>query len=446
MFATIFRRYHQQIYRFCLSILGDPEDARDALQNTMVKALQALPGERRQIELKPWLYRVAHNESVDLLRKRREATGADLEAIPSRESLAETAARRERLRQLLRDLAELPERQRSALVMRELGGLSFEEIGTAFDTSPGVARQTVYEARLGLRELDEGREMSCEEVTHRLSDGDGRVSRRRDIRAHLRACADCRAFQDAIGARRRDFAALAPLPAVASAGILHAILGGAHGAASGAVGGATVAAGAGKAVSAGLVAKSAATVAVVAAVGVSAADRSGLVQTPLPGGSGGGAPVRQLQPVGDGGAGAGPASTASQETAGDRKPSGPRTEQKGSMREDTGQRSAAEGKGAAAHRHGPPDGLPPASQRGQETAAAHKGGGSAPAGGRSKPKAGSTSSQASPAAPPRASPKPPHAAGSESGGSAAQPPPAPEQSSESPAKGAGSSGKPEGST
>src|ERR1051326_7578257 len=71
-FAAIFRRYHQEIYRFCLSILGNAEDARDALQNTMVKALQALPGEERQIELRPWLYRVAHNESIDLVRKRRE--------------------------------------------------------------------------------------------------------------------------------------------------------------------------------------------------------------------------------------------------------------------------------------------------------------------------------------------------------------------------------------
>ena len=74
-FATIYQRYHQDLYRFCLAILGNPEDAQDALQNTMVKALRALPGERREIQLKPWLYRIAHNESIDLLRRRRPTMG-----------------------------------------------------------------------------------------------------------------------------------------------------------------------------------------------------------------------------------------------------------------------------------------------------------------------------------------------------------------------------------
>jgi RNA polymerase sigma factor (sigma-70 family) len=293
-FAAIFRRYHQEIYRFCLSILGNAEDARDAMQNTMVKALQALPGEKREIQLRPWLYRVAHNESIDLVRKRRETTAVDPELTVVTESLAETAAQRERLRQLLLDLGDLPDRQRAALVMRELGGLGFEQIGEAFETSPAVARQTVYEARLNLRSLEKGREMSCEEVMHRLSNADGRVARRRDLQAHLRACPDCRAFRDAIDSRRRDFAALAPLPAIASAGVLHAVLGGAQGAAGGATGasGAAVAAGAGKAVTAGFVAKSVAAVAIVAAVGVSAADRSGLIHTGLPGGSSG-APARR---------------------------------------------------------------------------------------------------------------------------------------------------------
>lgn len=69
-FAAIFRRYHQPLYRYCRAITGNGEDASDALQNTMVKAMRALPGERRAIELKPWLFSVAHNQSVSLLRRR----------------------------------------------------------------------------------------------------------------------------------------------------------------------------------------------------------------------------------------------------------------------------------------------------------------------------------------------------------------------------------------
>src|SRR4051794_10293935 len=61
--GAIFERYQQELYRFCLGLLGEPQDAQDALQNTMVKALRALPGEKREIALRPWLYRVAHNEA-----------------------------------------------------------------------------------------------------------------------------------------------------------------------------------------------------------------------------------------------------------------------------------------------------------------------------------------------------------------------------------------------
>jgi RNA polymerase sigma factor (sigma-70 family) len=284
-FEAIYKRYHQDIYRFCLSILGRPEDAQDALQNTMVKALRALPGEQREIKLKPWLYRVAHNESIDLLRRRREGVELDDASMSAGVEIAETAAQRERLGRLLADLSELPERQRSALVMRELGGLGYEQIGAAFESSSAVARQTVYEARLGLRELETGREMSCEQVTRQLSEADGRVARRRDIRAHLRSCPKCRAFRDSIDGRRRDLQALAPLPAAAAASIMHGLLGG-NLAASGGLGGAASAAGAGagKAAGTSVAVKAVATVAVVATIGVTAAHRGGLVNAGLPGG------------------------------------------------------------------------------------------------------------------------------------------------------------------
>jgi len=281
-FAAIFRRYHQSIYRYCLSIVGNPEDAQDALQNTMIKVLRALPGEERRIELKPWLYRIAHNESIDLLRRRRETRELDVEQIAPGYGLAEDAATRERLRGLIADLKELPDRQREVLVMRELSGLEFEEIGAALSTSGAVARQTLYEARQSLRQMEEGREMSCAVVTKALSDGDGRVARRRDIRSHLRACADCRAFRDEIEGRQRDFAALAPLPAVAAAGMLQGLLGGSHGAAGGGLA-ATLGGGAAKTIGASAAAKGVATVAVVAAIGVTAADQTGAIHLGLPG-------------------------------------------------------------------------------------------------------------------------------------------------------------------
>jgi len=283
-FAAIFRRYHQSLYRFCLSIVGNPEDAQDALQNTMLKVMRALPGEERKIELKPWLYRIAHNESIDLLRRRRETRQLDVEQVAPGYGLAEDAATRERLRRLLADLRELPERQREVLVMREMSGLDFDEIGAALDTSGAVARQTLYEARQSLRRMEEGREMSCEAVTRALSEGDGRVTRRRDVRAHLRACPACRGFGEDIKRREQDFAALAPLPAAAAAGMLQGLVGGSQ-AAGGAGGGvaATLGGGAAKTIATSAAVKGFATVAVVAAVGVTAADRSGVIHLGLPG-------------------------------------------------------------------------------------------------------------------------------------------------------------------
>jgi RNA polymerase sigma factor (sigma-70 family) len=290
-FTAIFRRYHQSLYRFCLAIVGDPEDAQDALQNTMIKVLRALPGEERKIELKPWLYRIAHNESIDLLRRRRETRELNVEQVAPGYGLAEDAATRERLRSLFADLKALPERQREALVMRELGGLDFEEIGAALDTSGAVARQTLYEARQSLRQMEQGREMSCDVVTQALSDGDGRVARRRDVRAHLRSCAGCRRFRDEIKSRQHDLAALSPLPAVAAAGMLQGLLGGSQAAGGGLA--AALGGGAAKTIGASTAAKGVATAAVVAAVGVGAADRTGVIDLGLPGDKG----AKSSQPV-----------------------------------------------------------------------------------------------------------------------------------------------------
>jgi RNA polymerase sigma factor (sigma-70 family) len=72
-FEAIYQRHHRDLYRFCLAMVGNPQDAQDALQNTMVKVLRALPGEKRHIQLRPWLYRIARNEAVEMVRRRRDS-------------------------------------------------------------------------------------------------------------------------------------------------------------------------------------------------------------------------------------------------------------------------------------------------------------------------------------------------------------------------------------
>lgn len=147
-FAEIFERHHQAVYRYCRSILRNDEDAADALQSTMAAVLRGLDGETREIARKPWLFRIAHNESLSLIRRRRDESGLDEDSSaavscgPEVEVLAS-----ERLCQLVEDVQALPDRQRGALVMRELSGLEYAEIAAAFAVGEGAARQAVYEAR-----------------------------------------------------------------------------------------------------------------------------------------------------------------------------------------------------------------------------------------------------------------------------------------------------------
>ncbi len=269
-FAAIYERHHQALYRYCRSILGSDEDARDALQNTMLKALDALPGEQREIALRPWLFRVAHNEAISLIR-RRPAPEAPLDEASASSEF--DPATRERLRTLLDDLAALPERQRSALVMRELSGLSYADLAAALACSPAAAKQAVYEARVTLHELTEGREMECEAARKAISARDGRVLRGRKVRAHLRSCQSCRAFRSSIGNRSADLSLLAPpLPAGAAANMLQGLLGAGGGSIGGGGGFAGVIGGVGGQSLAGTAGMKALTAAVVVVAGAGAVD------------------------------------------------------------------------------------------------------------------------------------------------------------------------------
>jgi RNA polymerase sigma factor (sigma-70 family) len=235
-FATLYERHHQALYRYCLSIVRDPQDAQDALQSALTRALAALQASERDLAVRPWLFRIAHNEAVSILRKRRGEDRALDEQEPSPISVERTVEQRERMSALVADLQALPLRQRAALLMRELSGLSIEEIAGALATSQGAAKQTLFEARSSLQAFEEGRAMDCEQVRRAISDGDGRVLRSRRMRAHLRGCRECGEFRALIARRSSDLRALAlPLPAAASTAVLKGVL--AHGAAGSHAGG-----------------------------------------------------------------------------------------------------------------------------------------------------------------------------------------------------------------
>jgi RNA polymerase sigma factor (sigma-70 family) len=266
-FATIYDRYHQRLYRYCYSLLRDRDDAYDALQSTLANAFAALRAGRRDAPLRPWLFRIAHNEAITVVRLRgRDLTQGDAveSCVPSAE---DRAGERARLALLVKDLHELPERQRSALLMRELSGLSYLDIAIALGISTHTVKHTLFAARRSLGEFEEGRAMVCEQVRWSISHNEGRVMPR--ARAHLRNCAHCAAFAVAIPARRADLQLLAPpLAPILASGLLAGLGGSAS--APGAGGG--LAAGvAGHTMSAAFAAKALVGIAIVASAGAGVA-------------------------------------------------------------------------------------------------------------------------------------------------------------------------------
>ena len=222
-FAVVYERHHQALYRYCRSILHHDHDAQDALQSTMARAFAALQDERRDIDLRPWLFRIAHNEAITIVRRRKAS--AELTDIPDADDLDDRISDREELRNLRLDLADLPERQRAALVLRELNGLSHAEIGAVLELSPSAVKQSIFEARTALFSCREGRDIACSDIQRMLSDGDGRVLRGRGVRAHLRSCPECRAFRAELGQRPKALQALAPpLPVGGAAAMLAQLL------------------------------------------------------------------------------------------------------------------------------------------------------------------------------------------------------------------------------
>ncbi len=149
-FEEIVRRYGKPLTRYAAAIVGGR--AEDVTQDAFSKALLALRRDGAEIELRPWLFRIVRNTALNDLRDSPPSAAALAEVIASGASPAEELERREELADLMRRLQSLPEAQRAAIVMRELEGLSHEEIASALGLSDGGARQAIYRARRSLRD------------------------------------------------------------------------------------------------------------------------------------------------------------------------------------------------------------------------------------------------------------------------------------------------------
>lgn len=149
-FEVIVERYRAPLVQYCSRLLGTAL-AEDAVQQTFLAVYSLLGREERQLKLKPWLYRVAHNASIDTLRRKTyvdEEFDEGLVAQPP-----ELLERDEKLRLFFERAHRLPKRERAVLVLREFEGRSFGEIAEALGTTEPAVNQLLYRARARLRSL-----------------------------------------------------------------------------------------------------------------------------------------------------------------------------------------------------------------------------------------------------------------------------------------------------
>jgi RNA polymerase sigma factor (sigma-70 family) len=220
-FSVAFERHAAGLLGFCRHMVGSPEDAEDAVQHTFVSAFRHLarPGER-ELALKPWLYAIARNRCLSVLRSRREQTTLDVD-IPT-EGLAEQVERRAELLDLLRDLRELPEDQRAALLLSEAGDLTHAEVAGLLGCDVANVKALVFRARDGLIQRRDARDTPCADIREQLANLRGNSLRRSALRHHLRSCAGCRDYREQLKRQRRMLAAV--LPVVPSPGLMSSVL------------------------------------------------------------------------------------------------------------------------------------------------------------------------------------------------------------------------------
>jgi RNA polymerase sigma factor (sigma-70 family) len=244
-FRTIHDRYRARLYAYVRQMLGGSKsDAEDALQDVFLRAYSALQANGKEIALRAWLYRVAHNRCIDQLR-RPVPHAADVYDVSRTPTVDPSTAseRREDLRRLVEDVRRLPEQQRSVLLMREMEGLSYADLAAALDVSIPAVKSLLVRARMGLVQAAEARDTACFEVRQDIAAAHGRGVRANGrARRHLRDCAGCRAYRSELRGRQRALAGLSPVAGAGPLSVLAKLIGG-GGAAGGAAGGTAVAGG-----------------------------------------------------------------------------------------------------------------------------------------------------------------------------------------------------------
>jgi RNA polymerase sigma factor (sigma-70 family) len=224
-FRAIHDRYRQRLFAYTRQMLPARQDAEDALQDVFVRAYSGLRASQGRLVLRAWLYRIAHNRCIDELRRPAPPPPEVLELVraPADDPIA-AADQRESLRRLVIDVRRLPEQQRSALLMRELGGMAYADMADALGVSVPAVKSLLVRARIALAQALEARDTACSDIRGQLTLAHDRgVRPSGTARRHMRDCSQCRHFHGELRGISRRFAALAPT--VGPMGVIAKVLG-----------------------------------------------------------------------------------------------------------------------------------------------------------------------------------------------------------------------------
>ncbi|CAA9532267.1 MAG: RNA polymerase ECF-type sigma factor [uncultured Solirubrobacteraceae bacterium] len=213
-FEMLVSRYQARLLAFCRHMLGSREDAEDVLQEVFAASFNAILADDRPINVRPWLYRIARNRSLNHLR-RVQPIGVDSMDVHLSEggvTTADKVHKREDFRLLVGDVQELPETQKTALLLREIDALSYEQIAEAMETTIPSVKSLLVRARVSLAEAAEARTLSCEQVREELGEvAEGLQRSTAPARRHVRGCERCQGFKSQLRTTNKALAAVFPV-------------------------------------------------------------------------------------------------------------------------------------------------------------------------------------------------------------------------------------------
>jgi len=213
-FEAMVARYQSRLLAFCRHMLSSKEDAEDVLQEVFAAAYNAMMADERPINVRPWLYRIARNRSLNHLR-RTTAIGVDSMDVHLSEhgqSTADKVHKREEFRLLVGDVQDLPETQRTALLLREIDALSYDQIAEAMETTIPSVKSLLVRARVSLAEAAEARLLTCEDVRLELGEvAEGLKRTTAPVRRHLRTCEKCQTFRKQLRQTNKALAMMMPV-------------------------------------------------------------------------------------------------------------------------------------------------------------------------------------------------------------------------------------------